>query len=139
MSSIQKCYKTSTWVELESLAQNFLMQNSDRQLKATAMIVKGYSFRYKRGMRVFKCLSEAQKIACGINGSNHYFLLARCKHTEATIHQFSGEDNKSLKENNEALYLLCDCAFGDDALLVMYAIACARQEKLGKTQCNHPL
>ena len=141
MGSIQKCYQSSSWVELENLAQKFILQNSDHQLKAMAMIVKGYSFSYRRGMRenAFKCLSEAWKIARGINGSNHYFLLARCKHIEATIHRYSGEDDKSLKENNEALDLLCDCAPGDDASLVMYAIACARLEKLGKIHHNPPL
>ena len=46
------------------------------------------------------------------------------------------KDDKSLEENNVAFDLLSDCEPGHDASRVMYGIACARLEKLGKTQRN---
>ena len=46
------------------------------------------------------------------------------------------KDDESLEENNVAFDLLSDCEPGHDASRVMYGIACARLEKLGKTQRN---
>ena len=141
IASIKECYQTSSWVELESLAQSFILQNNDPQLKAMAMIEKGYSFSCRKGMRekALECLSEARIIARQINGSNYFFLLARCKHIGATILRYSGKDDESLEENNVAFDLLSDCEPGDDVSRVMYGIACARLEKLGKTHHNPPL
>ena len=102
----------STEVELESLPKSFILQNSDRQLQAMAMIEKDTASSCRRGMKdkALKCLAEAGKIARGINGSK-----ARCKHIEATIHRYSGEDDESLKVNDKAYHWLSNCAPGDDA------------------------
>ena len=141
MERIQKCYQNSSWAELESLAQTFILQNNDPQLKAMALIEKGYSLSCRRGMRAnaLKYLGEARILARQINGSNYYFLLARCKHIEATISRYSGKDDKSLELNEEAYRLLSDCQHGDDASRVTYGIACARLEKLGNTCRSPPL
>lgn len=141
IAGIQKCYQRSSWVELECLAQNFIEQNEDPQLRAMAIIEKGYSFSCRKGMKkkASECLKEAQIIARQINGSNHYFLLARCKHIQATMLRYEGKDDESLDKNQAAYDLLSDCAPGDDASRVTYGIACARLEKLGKTRCNPPL
>ena len=122
IANIQKCYQKSSWVELESLAQTFIQQNEDPQLRAMAMVEKGYSFSCRKGMRkmALACLGGAQFFARQINESNYYFLLARCKHVRATMLHYKGKDD-------------------DDASRVMYGIACARLEKLGKMQCNPPL
>ena len=135
IANIQKCYQRSSWVELESLAQGFIQRNEDPQLRAMAMIEKGYSFSCRRGMRkvAFDCLDEAQITARQVNVSNHYFLLARCKHIQATMLRYEGKDDESLTKNQAAYHLLSNCAPGDDASRVMYGIACARLEKLGKT------
>lgn len=143
MASIHKCYLNSSWGEMESLAQNFILQTTNLQLKVLAIIVKGYSFSYRKGMeeKALECSQEAMDIIeeKKINGGNHYFLLARCKHIKATIHRYLGQEDESLKENDEALEVLCVCEPGDDASLVMYAIACAKLEMFGKTQCIPPL
>ena len=141
IANIKKCYQKSSWVELEGLAQTFIQHNEDPQLRAMAMIEKGYSFSCRKGMRKMSlaCLDEAQVLARQINGSNYYFLLARCKHIRATMLRYEGKDNESLTTNQDAYHLLSDCAPGDDASRVMYGIACARLEKLGKMQRNPPL
>ena len=136
IASIKKCYQRSSWEELESLAQSFIQQNEDPQLRALAEIEKGYSFSCRKGMRkkAFECLDEAQIIARQINGSNYYYLLARCKHIRATMLRYEGKDDESLTKNQAAYDLLCDCAPGDDASRVTYGIACARLEMLEKTR-----
>ena len=143
MASIHKCYLNSSWEKMESLAQNFILQTTDLQLKVLAIIVKGYSFSYRKGMekKALECSQEAMDIIeeKKINGGNYYFLLARCKHIKATIHRYLGREDKSLKENNEALEVLHACEPGDDASLLMYAIACAKLEMFGKTQHIPPL
>ena len=132
---IRACYKSSSWVELEKVAQDFILVNKDPQLRAMAIIEKGYSFSCRRGMRekAIEFLDEAWCMARQINGSNSYFLMARCKHIRATIHRYLEEEDKSLKENEEAFDLLFNCERADDASRVMYGKACARLEKLGKT------
>ena len=141
LSNIRKCYQRSSWVELESLAKRFIQQNDNPQLRAMAIIEKGYSFSCRIGMRkmAFGCLDEAQVIARQINGSNYYFLLARCKHIRATMLRYDGKDEESLTTNQAAYDLLSNCAPGDDASRIMYGIACARLEKLGKTHYNPTL
>ena len=141
VADIDKCYQKSSWVELETLAQMFFQQNEDPQLRALAMIEKGYSFSCRKGMSkmAFASLDEAQVLARQINGSNYYFLLARCKHIRAAMLRYEGKDDESLTTNQDAYHLLSDCAPGDDASRVMYGIACARLENLGKMQCNPPL
>lgn len=142
MASIHKCYLNGSWKKMESLAQNFILQNDDPQLNVMAIIVKGYSFSYRKGMgkKALECSQEAMSVLeeNKINGSNHCFLLARCKHIKATIHRYLGQEDQSLKENEEALDVLHDCEPGDDASLLMYAIACAKLDMLGKMQHNIP-
>ena len=134
LSSVQTYYSSSSWTALEGLAQDFILQNKDPQLRAMGMIMKGYSLGC-RGIRkdAIRCLGEAEEIASSVNESNHYFLMARCKLTRATIYRYKGRDDESLKENSKAFECLSNCEPGDDASRVMYGIACARLEKVGKT------
>ena len=117
ITNIQKCYQTSSWVELETLAQTFFQQYEDPQLRAMAIIEKGYSFTCREGMRkmAFACLDGVQVLAHQINGSNYYFLLARCQHIRATMLRYEGKDDESLTTNQDAYDLLSDCASCDDA------------------------
>ena len=127
VTDIRACYQSSSWVKLENVAQDFILANKDPQLIAMATIEKGYSFSCRRGMRekAIKFLDEAWCMARQINGSNRYFLMARCKHIRATIHRYLGEEEKSLRENEEAFDLLFNCERADDASRVMYGKACA--------------
>ncbi len=139
VADIQDCYRSGLWTQLEKVAQNFVLVNEDPQLKAVAIIEKGYSFSC-RGMRemAMKYLDEAWCIARQIEGDNRYFLMARCRHIRGTMYRYSGEDDKSLKENEEASDLLFNCERADDASRVKYGEACARLEKLGKTPNPRP-
>ena len=135
VTDIRACYRSSSWAKLENVAQDFILANKDPQLIAMATIEKGYSFSCRRGLRekALKVLGEAWCMARQIDGSNRYFLMARCKHIRATIHRYLGDEGKSLRENEEAFDLLFNCERADDASRVMYGKACARLEKLGKT------
>ena len=140
ITDVQVCYQKSSWIELESVVQEFILANEDPQLIAMATIEKGYSFSCRREMReeALECLGEAWHMARQIDGSNRYFLMARCKHIGATIYRYFGDEDKSLKENEEAFDLLFNCERADDASRVMYGKACARLEKLGKTPNPSP-
>ena len=139
IGNIQKCYQSSSWTDLERVAREFISQNvGDHQLTALAMIEEGYSLSCQKGKKekAIECLSDAESVIEGTikekKSNNYFFLLARCKHIRATIHRYSGEDEESLKKNNEAFDLLFHCVPGDDATRVSYGIACARLEKLGQ-------
>lgn len=136
---IRECYRSGLWAKLEKVAQDFMLATENPQLKALAIIEKGYSFSC-RGMREVagKYLDEAFFMARQINGSNRNFLMARCKHIRGTIHRYLGEDDESLRENEEAADLLSNCERADDASRVKYGEACARLEKLGKTPDPSP-
>ena len=142
VADVRECYQANLWDKLETTVQNFITANEDPQLRAMAVIEKGYSYSYKRGMRgkAMTCLDEARIMVRQLAGNNRPFLMARCKHIRATLYRYSGEEEKSYQENEEALELLvnpgCECT--DDASRVMYGKATARLEKLGTTPNPSP-
>ena len=134
IADIQKCYQSSSWTSLTQTAEKFILNNKDPQLKAVAIIEKGYGFSCRKGMRekAVKCLDRAWSMIEKINGSNACFLKARITHIRATIHRYKGDAKKSLEENEKAFTLLFNCERADDASRIMYGIACARLERLAE-------